>query len=77
MVPVASEDGQVTLYNREIASVWHLAKDWQPGYGGQLIDHHSGKTYNPGDAHIDLPCRREACGTAVALLWHCVDARSD
>ena len=46
MVPVAAEDGTVTLYNREIASVWHLAKDWQPSYGGQLIDYQTGKEYN-------------------------------
>jgi hypothetical protein len=43
MVPVAAEDGEVVLYSREIASVWHLAKDWEPQFGGLLIDHLTGK----------------------------------
>ena len=62
MVPVAAEDGTVTLYNREIASVWHLAKDWQPSYGGQLIDYQTGKEYNRAPRSPPQP--RQGCAGA-------------
>ena len=62
MVPVAAEDGTVTLYNREIASVWHLAKDWQPSYGGQLIDYQTGKEYNRAQPRPHLQPRQACAG---------------